>query len=338
MVTLKDIAEMAGVSTATVSYVLNGRYDKVSSKTLQRIQRIIQETGYSPSMTARTLANKSSNIIGVINHAVSSKAGSFISDPFHSTFISGMEQIIRESGYFMMLRTVEDPSTLRALIANWNLEGIILTGLFQDEFYSELCSQRIPFVLIDSYIDAPGVYNVGLEDRQGAYIATRYLIENGHRCVAFACPTIRRSGVVEERLMGYQRALGEFGIPYDQDKVFVQEITVEQGIELGEKLSKRNDITAVFASADILAAGIMAGLSNKGVRVPQDKSVIGFDDVFFSMLTSPKLTTIHQDADKKGLLAAEMILDLILGREMEDKQVILPVRLVERESVRNLNK
>lgn len=338
MVTLKDIAEMAGVSTATVSYVLNGRFDKVSEKTLQRIQRIIQETNYSPSMSARTLANKSSNIIGIINHAVSSKAGSFINDPFHSTFISGMEQIIRESGYFMMLRTVEDPSTLRALIANWNLQGIILTGLFQDEFYAELCSQSIPFVLIDSYINDPRVYNVGLEDRQGAYIATRYLLEKGHRSIAFACPDIRRNGVVEERLMGYQRALGEFGVPYDRDKVFVQEITVEQGIALGESLSERNDITAVFASADILAAGIMAGLCNKGVRVPEDKSVIGFDDVFFSMLTSPKLTTIHQDADKKGLLAAEMILDLILGREMEEKQVILPVRLVERESVRSLNK
>ena len=337
MVTLKDIAEMANVSTATVSYVINGRCDKVSEKTVKRIQRIIEETNYSPSMSARTLANKSSNIIGVINHAVSAKAGSFINDPFHSTFISGMEQIIRESGYFMMLRTVEDAPTLRSLIANWSLKGMILIGLFQDEFYAELAAQRIPFVLIDSYIDDPNVYNVGLEDRHGAYLATRHLLENGHRSIAFACPTIKRNGVVEERLMGYQRALGEFGVPYDQGKVFSQEITVEQGIALGEKLSTRDEITAVFASADILAAGIMAGLNNKGVSVPKDKSIVGFDDVFFSVLTSPKLTTIHQDADKKGLLAAELILDRILGREMDDKQVILPVSLIERESVRNIS-
>ena len=337
MVTLKDIAEMANVSIATVSYVINGRSDKVSDKTVKRIERIIQETKYSPSMSARTLANKSSNIIGIINHAVSSKAGSFIMDPFHSSFISGMEQIIRESGYFMMLRTVEDPTTLKALIANWRLEGMILTGLFQDEFYSELSATGIPFVLIDSYINDPNVYNVGLEDCNGAYLATRHLLENGHRSIAFACPTIKQHGVVEQRLMGYQRALGEFGVAYDADKVFVQEITIENGIQLGEKLSERQDITGIFASADILAAGIMAGLKNRNVSVPHDKSIVGFDDVFFSLLTSPKLTTIHQDADKKGLIAAELILDRLMGCEMEDKQIILPVSLVERESVKNLN-
>ncbi len=334
MVTLKDIAEMANVSTATVSYVINGRSDKVSEKTVQRIRRILEETKYSPSMSARTLANKSSNIIGIVNHAVSSKAGSFLNDPFHISFMSGMEQTIRESGYFMMLRTVEDPSALKTLVTNWSLDGMILTGLFQDEFYEALKALDLPFVLIDSYIDEPDVLNVGLEDQKGAYLATRHLLENGHRGIAFACPAIRKHGVVEERLIGYQRALNEFGVVYDPDKVFVQEITIESGIALGERLSLRRDITGIFASADILAAGIMAGLRIKGVRVPEDCSIVGFDDVYFSRLTAPTLTTVHQDAEKKGFLAAELLLDRLMGKGIENKQIILPVSLVERESVK----
>ncbi|MDY4611695.1 MAG: LacI family DNA-binding transcriptional regulator [Sphaerochaetaceae bacterium] len=334
MVTLKDIADMAGVSVATVSYVINGRFDKVSVKTIQRIQRIIQETKYSPSMSARTLANKSSNIIGIINHTVSEKAGSFLIDPFHSSFIAGMERTIREAGYFMMLRTVKDAAALDALIANWNLDGMILTGLFRDDFYQMLREKSTPFVLIDSYIDDPDICNVGLEDCRGAYLATKLLLEKGHRRIAFACPPIRKAGVVEERLLGYQRALCEYGVSYDPDYVFVQEISVEEGLALGERLAGRPEITAVFASADILAAGIMAGLKNKGVEVPRDKSVVGFDDVYFSLLTSPTLTTIHQDAAKKGMLAAQLLIATLEHRPIPQKQIVLPVSLVERESVR----
>lgn len=337
MVTLKDIAAEAGVSVTTVSNVVHNRTSRVSPEKVAQIWEIIEKRNYVPSMTARTLANDNSYIIGVISHLTQQNSGSTMSDPFLSTFVEGIEERTREEGYYMMVRSVEDSRALDALSRSWRLSGVILTGIFQDEFFEAIRTLGIPFVLIDSYIDSPDVYSIGLDDEKGAYMATRHLLDNGHKGIAFASPSIRPGGVVEKRFFGYQRALKEVGIAFDPSMVFTQEITVEEGCKLGRKLSERKDITGIVASADILAAGIMAGLREKGVSVPEDKSIVGFDDNYLSRLTNPKLTTIHQDAELKGVLATEMILSQIRKEPIAERSVILPVTLIERESVRNLN-
>lgn len=338
MVTLKDIAAEAGVSITTVSNVVHNRTSRVSPERVAKIWEIIERRNYVPSMTARTLANDNSSIIGVITHLTPQNIGSTMSDPFLSTFVEGIERRTREEGYFMMIRSVEDSRALESLSRSWRLSGVILTGVFQNEFFEYTRDLNIPFVLIDSYVDFPDVYNVGLEDEKGAYIATKHLLENGHRVIAFASPTIREGGVVEKRLQGYRRALEEYGIAFDPSLVFTQEITVEEGCKLGHVLSKKKEITGIFASADILAAGIMAGLRERGVSVPQDKSIVGFDDNYLSRLTNPRLTTIHQDAEQKGILATDVILAQMRDEKLAQRSVVLPVSLVERESVRNLNK
>ena len=127
--------------------------------------------------------------------------------------------------------------------------------------------------------------------------------------------------------------MDEYDVPYDPSLVFTQEITVEEGKKLGRLLASRKEITGIFASADILAAGIMAGLSERGVSVPGEKSIVGFDDNYLSQLTIPGLTTIHQDADRKGILATELILKQLRQEEIAEKNIILPVHLVERGSV-----
>lgn len=337
MVTLKDIAAEAGVSITTVSNVVHNRTSRVSPEKVAQIWEIIERRNYVPSMTARTLANDNSYIIGVISHLTVQNSGSTMSDPFLSTFVEGIEGKTREEGYFMMVRSVEDSRALESLSRSWRLSGVILTGMFQDEFFEYTRNLGIPFVLIDSYIDSPDVYNIGLEDEKGAYIATKHLLDNGHRVIAFASPSIRAGGVVEKRFLGYRRALEEAGIAFDPALVFTQEITVEEGCKLGHILSEKKEITGIVASADILAAGIMAGLREKGVSVPEDKSIVGFDDNYLSRLTNPRLTTIHQDAEQKGVLATEMILAQIRNEPIAERSVILPVTLVERESVRNLN-
>ena len=154
--------------------------------------------------------------------------------------------------------------------------------------------------------------------------------------IAFASPPISPAGVIELRLQGYRRALAEYGVPYDPALVFTQEISVQEGKKLGHQLSTRPEITGIFASADILAAGIMSGLHECGVSVPRDKSIVGFDDHYISQLAIPGLTTIHQDSEKKGTLATEMILAQLWKEEIAQKKVILPVHLVERGSVRNI--
>ena len=336
MVTLKDIAAEAGVSITTVSNVVHKRANRVSPEMVARIWAIIEREHYVPSMTARTLANADSSIIGMITHMTPQNIGSTMSDPFLGTFVDGIERRTRENGYFLMIRSVEDARALESISRSWHLSGLILTGMFQDEFFECVKKLGIPFVLIDSYIDQPDIYSIGLEDEKGGYIATRHLLEKGHRVIAFASPTIRAGGVVEQRLIGYRRALSEFGVPFDPSLVFTQEISVEEGRRLGYLLSEKKEITGVFASADILAAGIMTGLREKGVCVPRDKSIVGFDDNYLSQLTNPTLTTIHQDAEQKGMLAADMILAQLRGEPIAAHCVILPVRPVERESVRKI--
>ena len=336
MVTLKDIAAEAGVSITTVSNVVHKRANRVSPEMVAKIWEIIEREHYVPSMTARTLANADSSIVGMITHMTPQNIGSTMSDPFLGTFVDGIERRTRENGYFLMIRAVEDARALESISRSWHLSGLILTGMFQDEFFACVEKLGIPFVLIDSYIDRPDVCSIGLEDEKGGYIATRHLLENGHRVIAFASPTIREGGVVEQRLFGYRRALAEYGVAFDPSLVFTQEISVEEGRRLGHTLSEKKEITGIFASADILAAGVMTGLRERGVCVPRDKSIVGFDDNYLSQLTNPTLTTVRQDAEKKGMLAADIILAQLRGEPIAERSVILPVSLVERESVRRL--
>ena len=337
MVTLKDIAAEAGVSITTVSNVVHKRTSRVSPEMVEKIWAIIEREHYVPSMSARSLANDDSSIIGMITHLTPENIGSTMSDPFLGTFVEGIESRTRQEGYFLMIRSVEDARALESLSRSWRLSGLILTGMFQDEFFHSAKNLGIPYVLIDSYVDQPEVCNIGLEDEKGGYLATRHLLENGHRVIAFASPSIRAGGVVDKRLQGYRRALQEYGIAFDPKLIFTQEISVEEGRRLGYVLSEKKDITGIFASADILAAGIMAGLQEKGVAVPRDKSIVGFDDNYLCQLTNPTLTTIHQDAEQKGVMATDMILAQLRNEPIENRSIILPVSLVERNSVRNLN-
>jgi LacI family transcriptional regulator len=336
MATIKDIAHAVGVSCTTVSNVINGKAGRVSAETISRINEAIDNLGYVPNMSARSLVSNSSKVIGIINHLVPSSNKSFVEDPFHSAFIGAIEHRLRQNGYYLMLRTVEDSNDLISFLRNWNVDGMFYTGIFQDEFFQTLSKFDIPVVLIDSYIKQSNIYNVGLEDYKGGYLATKHLIDHGHKNIIFASPTIKHGGVVEERLKGYQQALSESNIPFREELVCQQEIHVENGIELGKSLSTRNDFTAVFATADILAAGIMAGLQHNGKKVPDDVSVIGFDDINLCQLTTPALTTIHQDAYLKGELAVDFMIKRLEGVAIKEREVILPVSLINRDSVKNI--
>lgn len=191
-------------------------------------------------------------------------------------------------------------------------------------------------MLIDSYINHPNMQNVGLEDFKGGYLATKYLIENGHRNIAFASPQIRHHGVVEERLRGYRQALDEFHIPYQDQFLFQGEFDVQSDMLLSRQIAAHKEITAVFATADILAAGIIAGLHEIGLNVPDDISVVGFDDVTLCQLIAPTLTTIHQDTVEKGKAAVEFMMNRLNNNRVEEHQKILPVRLIERKSVKRI--
>ncbi|OJV65874.1 MAG: LacI family transcriptional regulator [Clostridiales bacterium 38-18] len=335
MVTIDDIARIAGVSNTTVSNVIHGKTKRVSQKTIERIQQIIEDHGYIPNMSARALASSSSKVVALINHLDPKKSGNFLEDPFHSAFIGAVEQTLRESGYYLMIRTIINCDDLKAFLRNWNVDGLFLTGVFQaEDIYSTLSSLETPVVLIDSYLDDyKQMINIGLQDLEGGYLATKHLIENGHRKIAFACPPIREGGVVSKRLEGYKKALLEFDIPFDESIIFVREFSTSGTTELGREIAKRNDITAIFATADVMAAGIMAGIHQEGRNVPEDYSIIGFDDINWCRMTYPMLSSVHQDANLKGELAADYMMKLLEGEAVKSREIILPVSLSIRNSV-----
>jgi LacI family transcriptional regulator len=338
MFTIKDIAKEAGVSVTTVSNVIHKNYSRVSKDTVEKILDIIETNKYVPSMSARSLVNNSSRIIGVINHLIPSKGGSFLQDPFHTASIGGIEESLSKNGYFMMVRTVNSENDLISLLTNWNLDGLIFVGLFKDAFFNMLMTLNVPVLLIDSYIEDERVLSVGLEDRKGGYIATKHLIEKGHRDILFVSPKIKVGGVLDERLKGYKLALKEANIKFEKKNVCEHNMGTNESIELGRELSSRRDMTAIFATADLMAAGIISGLNDNGVRVPEDVSVVGFDDLSISRLTRPRITTIHQDAEEKGKIAADMMIDCLKGRPAADRKIILPVNLIERDSVRDIHR
>ncbi|MCR4650326.1 MAG: LacI family transcriptional regulator [Lachnospiraceae bacterium] len=336
MVTIRDIAKETGVSPTTVSNVIHGISGRVSAETIQNINDAIKRLGYVPNMSARSLVSSSSKVIGFVNHVIVKDDRNFMEDPFHSATIGAIESTLRENGYYLMLRTVETAEELVTFLQRWNMDGLFFTGIFKDKFYDSMVGLNIPVVLIDSYIHTPHFCNVGLEDFNGSCDATRYLISKGHRRIGFASPNIKDGGVLQERFLGYKAALAEVAIPFDRSIVFQQEMDLESCRKVCDEICKHPDITGLVVSADIMAAGIMTGLRERGIRVPEDISVIGFDDISLAQLVTPPLTTIHQDMNLKGRLAVDFMLQLLAGKTLQDTEVTLSTRLIERESVRQL--
>lgn len=336
MVTIRDIAQATGVSATTVSNVIHGKNNRVSAETIQSINNAIKQLGYVPNMSARSLVSSSSKVIGFVNHVITRTDANVMDDPFHSSAIGAIEMALRENGYYLMLRTVETAEELVTFLQNWNMDGLFFTGIFKDKFFDSVAGLHIPVVLIDSYVRTSQFCNVGLEDFTGSYNATRHLIEKGHRHIAFASPNIKDGGVLQERFLGYKAALAEASIPFDKSLILQQEMDIASCKLACDDIVKHPEITGIVVSADIMAAGIMAGLKSKGVRIPDDISIVGFDDINIAQLVSPPLTTIRQDMNLKGRLAVDFMLQLLSGKPLETKEITLPTKLIERDSVRAL--
>lgn len=336
MVTIRDIAQATGVSATTVSNVIHGRDNRVSAETIQKINDAIKELGYVPNMSARSLVAGSSKVVGFVNHAVSRDIANVMEDPFHSAAIGAIEAALSENGYYLMLRTVETAEELVTFLQNWNVDGLFFTGIFKDKFFDTLSGLDIPIVFIDSYIRTPKFCNVGLEDFTGSYKATRHLIEKGHRHIGFASPNIKDGGVLQERFLGYKAALAESSIPFNPNIVFQQEMDIASCKLVSDEIVKHPELTGLVVTADIMAAGIMTGLKSHGIRIPDDISIVGFDDISIAQLVSPPLTTIRQDMNLKGRLAADFMLQKLNGNQLDSTEVTLPTKLIERDSVRSL--
>lgn len=330
-VKLSDIAEAAGVSVMTVSNVMNGKRARVSDATIQRVREIADRLGYTPNIPARSLAGSRSHIIGALVPV--GEDNSLLMSPHTVAVIGGVEQQLRHRGYHVLLRGIERPDDISDAVRGWSLDGALLVE-FRDEEIDRIRIDGVPLVALDSYSANPRTIGVRTDDHRGGWAAGARLAEAGHRRVLFAGPPFEGMGVVAQRWEGFRSACVAAGI--DARDIAVEQVltTFADGRELGRRLRRDHpEVTAVFATADVVAIGMMAGLAESGSRVPDDVSIIGFDDLDVSEYVAPGLTTIAQDMPAKVAEAARIILDEIERGEGPRAPVTLGVRLVDRGTV-----
>lgn len=341
MVTIKDIAKEAGVSFTTVSNVIHGNTKKVSQTTIDKINRIMKERNYVPNMGARMLVRNQSKIIGVISNILADSRRGGLHSPFTAEILGAVEKEIQKQGYYMMLYTADSMPEIESLITRWNVDGIITIGIDTPSCRILGGLTQVPAVYTDCYFREDEPYlNVGTEDEEGAYEAVKYLISKGHRDIGYVTDTLypgngEPEGVGDFRMRGYLRAMEEAGLPVKEELIFTGDKQVRRKQELFEDIyRKKSEFTALAFCYDYYAIEIMDALSHKGIRVPEDFSIIGFDDIDMARLTAPRLTTMRQGVAEKGKIAVRQLLRRIGKEEIQEKNIRLPVTLIERESVR----
>ena len=344
MITIKQIAETLNMSTTTVSNVIHGKTKEVSKETIDRVQKYLEEVHYVPNLTARNLAQNQSNIIGIVLKTSEKRYTHILCDPFVSEMLGGIERAVREAGYYMMLYISEDITEIINHVASWNVDGLLLFWMQDDDAIRVYKRFKKPVVYVDTYVNwdfmeeiGQTYVNVGLTDEESAKEAVQYLIKNGHKKIGYLSE--QKSGVNLRRFDGYKSALEEAGIRFNEKWYYELDTTID-GIDrsLTQITREMREITAVFCSSDNFAGMLMNTCINQGIRVPEDLSIMGFDDNQNGRLFRPALTTMHQDITEKGVIATKELIKMIGGEVPKKHQIIMGTKLVERDSVLNLNK
>lgn len=334
MIRIKDIAEKAGVSPTTVSNVIHGNTKKVSKETIERIERMIEESSYVPSMSARMLAGNRSRLIGVMigGGGIQRKEGS--QRGFTDVLIKSLESEIYKKNYYMLFHLSSSTEESIQLAATWNVEGLITIGITASDNYKIQSRCKVPVVSIDTYYESERAANVGLDDSQGGYEMTRFLLEQGHTNIAFLADN--DIGVDHYRWIGAKGAMDQFGAEYSEKEhhILIPSDREKRLRFYQQNLAELLEKDVLFFASDYYAAEAMLYLRDYYVSVPDDISVAGFDDSEYAVMCRPELTTVHQDIPKKGAAAVEKLFAFIEGEKEIRMNTKLPVRLVIRDSVK----
>lgn len=334
---IKDVAREAGVSTTTVSYVLNHKSSEtISAETSQRVMNAVAKLNYVPNLNARSLSSRKTNLIGVVIPQTEPGKEFMFSNPFYGELLSSVEYTARKHGYHLLLSGPQSDQSYSSIARNRGVDGIIIVGSYPTHSLGELRQLSIPVVLVDTYVKDPVFHTIGIDDRLGGQLATHHLIEQGHRHIAFVSGAVSEQGVMQKRFLGYMDALNEAGIPVKEQHLYFGTVGLDFALSVPQEMTRRGSVeTAAFAAADILGAGLIKGLRKLGKRLPDDFSIVGFDDLDIARVCDPSLTTIRQDISAKGRHAVQLILDALDGT-MEKQERILPISLVLRDSVQKV--
>jgi LacI family transcriptional regulator len=325
MVTIQDVAKSAGVSVTTVSRVLNGRVD-VASETQDRIRSVIDELGYTTNLAARSMRSFKKNMVGLIMPD--------IAYPFAIEVMKGVNRAIAESDFDLLVYTTGDvrksgrashEQKYVSLLNNSITDGIIIVAPVTGEFVTDA-----PIVSIDPLMSEPSYASVHATNYQGALDAMEYLTGLGHTRIGFISGRAELESSTR-RLLGYRAALKKARLPIDERLIASGDYTTETGITCARQLlSLGNPPTAIFASNDQMAMGVFQVAQEMGLRIPQDLSVVGFDNIMESKYMG--LTTVDQFISEMGYVATRMLIRLINGDPLESQTYKMQTKLVIRNS------
>ena len=332
MVRLKDIAQEAGVSMMTVSRVMNGNKKEVSPKTAERILEIAARMGYVPNSSARSLASRSSRLIAAVLTDYGD-ARNPLCDSYNGCFFGEIARLVQREGYDLMIHYVKDYKDISYSLKTWNVAGAVFLGMFDDNIREIQENNSIPLIFTDSYSSVRRIINVGIDDYEGGRLAAGHFLENGHTNLAFIGPKALGNGLIMHRLQGFCSCLRDAGVSLPQEHILPS--GGEELTPLLEKLtSGPNPVTGIFTTSDTCALDLYYSVSCLGLRVPEDLSIIGFDDLPHSSRSLPPLTTVRQDIFRKAQVACELLMKHIREPESPAENIVLDVSLVVRGSVK----
>lgn len=333
MATIYEVAEHAGVSLSTVSRVLNGR-KTVNPALREKVEKAVQELNYRPSSVARSLATNKTESVGVLV--------SELATPFFGEMMQAIEATLRMANKHVIITVghndkAQEEDAIEFLISR-NCDALIMHSEgMTDEQLVDIAKNRLPIAVINRFVE--GLEEnccFGLDNKQGGMMATQYLIDKGHTQIAYISGPSRKVDAME-RLAGHKQALREARLSVDEDLIYEGNFKEQNGVDgLQHLLATGKPFTALVCANDWMASGAMTCARDRGMHLPEDLSIVGFDDIVFAHHVYPKLTTISNPVYKMGEMAARSILNRLYGEKNSLCTRYDPV-LVERDSVLKLN-
>jgi len=327
MVTIKDIAQIAGVSPSTVSRALNDS-PLIREETKARIREIAAALGYERNELARGLVKGASGALGLLVPD--------ITNPFFAEITKGVEEVARERGFGVVLCTTENEPAREEeyikLLRRKRVDGLVIaTATLDDPHLLELQRFRIPFVLVSRLAEKVEAPFVVVDDRKGGRLAVEHLVSLGHKKIGFiGGPANVHSSL--ERMQAYREVLAEYKLPFHRRWVTFASFTQEAGRTIGKAmLSAKDRPTAIFAANDLIALGVMEAAEELGLRIPEDLSLVGYNNIAYAALPRIQLTTVAQPMREMGRIAAEFVIEVLEGkREPRLSLRLEPVLIVRR--------
>ncbi|HHV80827.1 TPA: LacI family transcriptional regulator [bacterium] len=324
-VNIQEVAKEAGVSPSTVSRALNG-FPGISEKTRERIVEIARKLNYRPNYRGQILTTQSTKNIGLLI--------TDIANPFFPELVMGAEEYASKSGYTVLLgntsESEEKETNYLDFFSRGPVDGIIISASrVSNEHIIMLAEEGLPIVVINRILEHPKISYVSTDMEKGGYLATMHLLRLGHSKIAFINGP-KHSEVSQRRLEGYKKALKEAGIDYNSDLISFNVPVSESGYKEAIKLLCTGEApTAIFTYNDVMAFGVIKAAKELGIKIPEELSVVGFDDIFFSSFTDPPLTTIKQFKEELGRMAVELLFKLMEG---ERESLLIEPELIIRNT------